>query len=63
MVHSVLRVWTPQADTCALVCRTQGRANRDLLGQDRAPTDHLNIRILPTMVSGIPLILGLGTRI
>ena len=28
----------------------------------RAPKDHIHIRILPTMVSGIPLIWGLGTR-
>ena len=28
----------------------------------RAPKDYINIRILRTMVSGIPLILGLGTR-
>ena len=27
----------------------------------RGPTGHINIRILPTMVSGIPIILGLGT--
>ena len=27
-----------------------------------APKDHINTRILETMVSGIPLILGLGTR-
>ena len=30
--------------------------------QKEDPTDHLNIRILPTMVSGIPLLLVLGTR-
>ena len=29
---------------------------------DRAPNDHMNIRILHTMSSGIPPILGLGTR-
>ena len=29
---------------------------------DRAPEDHINIRILQTLLSGIPLILGLGTR-
>ena len=29
----------------------------------RGPTDHINTRILQTMVSGIPLLLGLGTRI
>ena len=28
----------------------------------RAPTDHTSIRSLPAMVSGIPLILALGTR-
>ena len=28
----------------------------------RGPKDHINIRILQTMISGIPLILGLGTR-
>ena len=28
----------------------------------RTPKDHLNIRILHTRVSGIPLILGLGTK-
>ena len=27
----------------------------------RGPTGHINIRILQTMISGIPLILGLGT--
>ena len=26
------------------------------------PKDHINIRILPSLISGIPLILGLGTR-
>ena len=32
--------------------------------ESRAPKDHINmrIRILPTMISGIPLILGLRTR-
>ena len=29
---------------------------------DRGPKDYINIRILQTMISGIPLILGLGTR-
>ena len=29
---------------------------------DRAPIDRINIRILETMISGIPLVLGLGTR-
>ena len=28
----------------------------------KAPKDHINIRILQIMISGIPLILGLGTR-
>ena len=28
----------------------------------RAPKDHTNIRILQTVISGIPLKLGLGTR-
>ena len=28
----------------------------------RGPKDHINIRILQTMISGIPLMLGLGTR-
>ena len=28
----------------------------------RGPKDHINIRILQTMISGIPLILSLGTR-
>ena len=28
----------------------------------RAPKDHINIRILQTMISGFPLKLGLGTR-
>ena len=28
----------------------------------RAPKDHINIRILQNVVSGIPLILALGTR-
>ena len=28
----------------------------------RAPKDHIDIRILETMMSGIPLILGLGAR-
>ena len=27
-----------------------------------APMDHINIRILPNSISGIPLILGFGTR-
>ena len=29
---------------------------------DRDSKGHINIRILPTMISGTPLILGLGTR-
>ena len=29
---------------------------------DRAPTDLINTRILQNMISGIPLILDLGTR-
>ena len=29
----------------------------------RDPNDHINIRILQTMISGIPLILGLGSRV
>ena len=28
----------------------------------RGPKDHINIRILHNMISGSPLILGLGTR-
>ena len=48
----------------------QGRANptpvacfpRRSLGLIRGPKDHINIRILQTMISGIPLVLGLGTR-
>ena len=28
----------------------------------RGPKDHTNIRIVQTMISGIPLMLGLGTR-
>ena len=28
----------------------------------RAAKDHINIRILQTMIPGVPLILGLGTR-
>ena len=28
----------------------------------RAPVDHMSIRIRPTMISGVPLILGPGTR-
>ena len=28
----------------------------------KGPKDHINIRILQTRVSGIPLILGLGTE-
>ena len=34
------------------------RRNRSLNG----PRDHINIRILQITVSGIPLVLGLGTR-
>ena len=30
--------------------------------QVRTPKDHINIRILPTMISGIPLVLGPRTR-
>ena len=29
----------------------------------RGPKDHINIRTLQTLISGIPLILGLGTRV
>ena len=30
--------------------------------QPRGPRDHINTRILQNMISGIPLILGLGAR-
>ena len=40
-----------------LVCDDLARAS--LL---RAPKDHTSIRILQSMISGIALILGLGTR-
>ena len=36
---------------------------RARLGSHRAPKDHINMRILQHMIFGIPLILGLGTRI
>ena len=38
---------------------SQGRGR---ISSIRAPKDHINISILLTMISGIPLILGLGTR-
>ena len=62
----------PIQDDLGLVCAwallephaTLSREAGGLLpGQyNRAPKDHKNIRILPNMVSGIPLILVLGTR-
>ena len=33
------------------------------LAQTRGPKDHINTRSLQTMISGIPLMLGLGTGI
>ena len=42
--------------------RTTHRILIGATANSRAPKDHINIRILPTMVSGIPLVLGLGTR-
>ena len=33
----------------------------DATGRHRAAKDHINIRILQTVVSGIPLTLGIGT--
>ena len=33
-----------------------------MTGGFRAPKDQTNIRILQTVISGIPLILGLGTK-
>ena len=36
--------------------------NRKLALDFRDPNDHINTRILQTMISGIPLIVGLGTR-
>ena len=38
------------------------RKLRAVTTYSRAPKDRRNIRILQTMVSGIPLILGLRTR-
>ena len=40
-------------------CRRRGSSR---CADSRAPKDHINIRILLTTVSGIPLVLGLGTR-
>ena len=36
-------------------------SSSDLPSKARDPKDHMNIRILQPMISGIPLILGLGT--
>ena len=33
-----------------------------LPAKHRGPKDHINIRILQSMICGFPLILGLGTR-
>ena len=60
----------PQADPAErLGSKGQAMEVKDGLGQwlrvrgkVRAPKDHINIRILPTMISGIPLLLAPGTR-
>ena len=42
-------------------CLIQSRS-RHLLAISRDPKDHINIRLLETMISGIPLLASLGTR-
>ena len=41
-------------------CKKSRRENG--AGNNRPPNDHINTRILQTMISGIPLVLDLGTR-
>ena len=44
-------------------CLSVGRSGCMLVpASNRAPTDLINIRILQIMISSIPLVLGLGTK-
>ena len=45
------------------VLRRPDPGTTELNPESRAPRDHIKMRILQSMVSGIPLILGLGTRV
>ena len=48
-------------DSCKPKGHSQSSQNFVGMGYSRGPKDYINIRILQTMISGIPPILGLGT--
>ena len=58
----VVYIWGRARFLPSTVGPSFGCVGVSVLGEIRAPRDHTNIKILQHVISGIPLILGLGTR-
>ena len=69
LVDGAWSLWVCYATGCSKQAKPKGRAPRTqhkpqgLTSLLRAPTDHISKRILQNIFSGIPLMLGFGTRI